>query len=176
MRSAWTRYPGRSNARRHASTCRPLVSTSVPSRSKMIASSAIAARTLRQATCFGERRVVDRNPRGRLMRPRCRRRLYDVPMSRLGCQMGMAYGLIESLEARRHLSVGQPDPTFGDDGAVRIPVAPGSSVGAMDTLVDGRFVVAHTTPDASDGTILHVSRYLPDGDRDATFGGTDGEP
>jgi hypothetical protein len=77
--------------------------------------------------------------------------------------MGMAYGLIESLEARRHLSVGTPDPTFGDDGAVRIAVAPGSAVGAMDTLADGRFVVAHTTPDGADGTILRVSRYLPNG-------------
>src|SRR5688572_6510380 len=90
--------------------------------------------------------------------------------------MGMAYGLIESLEARRHRSVGAPDPTFGDDGAVRIAVAPGSAVGGMDTLADGRFVVAHTTPDATDGTILHVSRYLPDGEPDGTFGGTDGEP
>jgi uncharacterized delta-60 repeat protein len=90
--------------------------------------------------------------------------------------MGMDYGLIESLEARRHLSVGTPDPTFGDDGAVRIAVAPGSSVGAMDTLADGRFVVARTASDAADGTILHVSRFLPGGEPDATFGGTNGQP
>src|SRR5690349_4375863 len=83
----------------------------------------------------------------------------------------------ESLEARRHFSVGQPDLSFGDNGTLEAPAANFAGGTVSAALADGRFVLV-TTDSSGDGqsSLIEVRRYLADGTADPSFGGAGGLP
>lgn len=73
----------------------------------------------------------------------------------------------EASRLSRHLADGRLDPGFGDGGAV--PIA-GFYATLVSTLADGRILVAGIAPGATTREDFALSRYLPDGTRDSTFG------
>jgi uncharacterized delta-60 repeat protein len=74
--------------------------------------------------------------------------------------MGNRTTTIESLEARRFLSAGELDPSFGIRGVVSYPDIPGAAVG-LATQSDGKYVLATSTT---------IYRFRADGTLDRTFG------
>jgi uncharacterized delta-60 repeat protein len=77
---------------------------------------------------------------------------------------------VEPLEDRTTPSAGDLDVTFGGDGTVTTPVGPRDDL-AFDLVIDAadRVVVAGSSWNGTDYDIA-VTRYLPDGSLDPTFG------
>jgi uncharacterized delta-60 repeat protein len=71
----------------------------------------------------------------------------------------------------RCLADGTLDSTFSDDGKVTIPWSHGiDDVRAVMIQVDGKILVAGADSNASQASTIAVSRLLPDGSLDASFG------
>jgi len=69
----------------------------------------------------------------------------------------------------RYLPDGEPDPEFGTDGTVQLPVTEGWG-DALALYDDGRILVAGLTSDfLIDPVYTLVARLLPNGTRDSTF-------
>jgi uncharacterized delta-60 repeat protein len=71
----------------------------------------------------------------------------------------------QSLESRQLLAAGALDPTFGAGGATAIRVAPGGIIHSVNTLPDGKVLVATTFTGA-----FQMYRLNADGTADVTFG------
>ena len=65
---------------------------------------------------------------------------------------------------------GALDKTFGTGGATRVPVADFHRVVALEQQADGRIVSLHGPDPRSAGDVAGLTRYLPDGRLDTSFG------
>src|SRR5690349_1769196 len=65
---------------------------------------------------------------------------------------------------------GDLDPGFGHGGRLDLPLAGTATGAAGATLADGRFYVAGSSGTPGAPARFAVSRFLPDGRRDGTFG------
>ena len=82
---------------------------------------------------------------------------------------------IEALDARRLLSVGDLDLTFGHNGLVHASLD-GLIPDQIVAQPDGKFLVDGTTGIGGQGSIIPtLLRLNPDGSRDKSFGGGDGK-
>src|SRR4051812_9348555 len=93
-----------------------------------------------------------------VLRLRLRRRPTSTPFSRSCC---------EPLESRRLLSAGDLDPSFSADGraSVDIPGSLSETGLAVAVQSDRKIVVA-----SASNSPMAVTRYLPDGSLDTSFG------
>src|SRR6188768_1016724 len=80
----------------------------------------------------------------------------------------------ERLEPRRLRAAGDLDPTFGDGGVFTYENAGDLSVDDLESLPDGRFIVAGGILGDNDGPDFALRRFNADGTPDTSFGGGDG--